>query len=969
MKIFTDHPASVGETYFEHMGGASYFADRMFVASKGGKASLGSVLALVSVLFVSAPTLAQDGDANYGDDTIVVTGSRIARTGFDTPTPTTVVNYEKINLTGLNNIADVVAQLPAFYVGVAPANATSTDDGGAQLVNLRGLGTNRTLVVVNGRRRVSGSSSSAGIDLSTIPAGMVDRIEIVTGGASAVYGADAVTGVVNIVLRDDFEGLQFTARGGVSEGGGADSYSFNAYGGTDFHDGRGSATLSVSYNNQGKLDFSQRPSSRTNPFSLANPENTGPNDGIFDNILFPDVRFNNFAYGGAFTIGQIKYTVDPGLRPIMHDAQTGTSFSGIGGDGWNPGDFFQHFGDQEIVSSYATLGYEITDNVRFFSELDYTESEYDVAQNITLLFGAATPTIMRDNPFVSAELGALMDDNGLNSFTLTKGLFDIGPALANHDRETLNITAGFEGEFSNDWSWSVFAQRGNYENNISTANLISISRLLQAADAITNPNDPSEIVCRDPSGGCVPINLLGRNSESAAALDFVNHTRLQNINNQLFIVGGNLNGELISLPAGPVKFVAGAEYRTESILTEDDGLILSGDIQQFTATPNRDASFNVREVYSETLIPIIAEVPLIEEFNIEGAVRYSDYDTIGSTFAWKAAADWALSEDIRIRATRSRNVRAPNLNELFAPGGSGFITILDPCDADNINLGSTNRSTNCAALEIPVGFADPNAGFQKMSFSGGNPNLTEETSDSLTVGVVMTPNFVDGLRLSVDFWDIDIQNAVSSVGGQRIVDQCVDVATIDNPFCAQIQRGSDFGIEVVSLQEINIGNLSANGLDVELAYGFDLFGNGEVDLTYLGSFLFNQDELVDANDATTLLERAGEADRPQIRMNWTVNYANGPFSANSRTRLIGSSVIDNLVSDEFRDDNNIHSALYQDVTFTYNVSDSTSASFGVNNVFNRLPQVTEVTAIPRNDIGPLYDIIGRFFYVGVEHKF
>jgi outer membrane receptor protein involved in Fe transport len=933
----------------------------------------GLLIAAVTAVTVSFPHANAQIDVAGTDvrDTIVVTGSKIERSGFDTPTPTTVIDQEAIALTGLNTVADFVAQLPAFFVGVAPANSTDGNDGGAQLVNLRGLGTNRTLVVVNGRRRVSGSASIAGVDLATIPSAMVDRVEIVTGGASAVYGADAVSGVVNIVLRDDFEGLELEARGGVSEEGGGDNYAFNAFAGTKFHDGRGSVTLAASYNNQNSLNFSQREISQTNSFSIPNPANTGPNDGIFDNILFPDIRFFQFSYGGLFNIADVNYTIDPDLRPIMNEGLTGTffdSFSHIGGDGWNPADWFQHFGDQETISGYGTLSYDLDDNVRFFSELDYTRSTTDVVQTVTLLFGGHTPTIRRENPFISDELGDLLDANGVTSFPLTKALFDAGPAVARHERDTINITAGLDGDFRNDWTWSVFGQYGSYDNDISTVNTYAITRLLQASDVISDPVT-GQPVCRDPSGGCVPVNFLGRNSESPEALEFINHTRLQSITNRLNVIGATLNGDLISLPAGPIRFATGFEYREERLVTVDDELALAGDIAQFgIGTPNRDVGFDVTEGYVEVLVPILADLLVAQKFDFEGAVRFSDYSTIGSTTAWRLGANWTLNDEIRLRATRSSNVRAPNLIELFAPQSTDFIPILDPCDAMEINNGSANRAANCAALGIPDGFMDPNAGFSKVSVSGGNPNLDEESSDSLTIGAVITPGLVEGLRISIDYWDIEIKDAVSSIAGQRIVDQCVDVATIDNPFCAQLDRGAELGIETVRLQEINIGKLSADGLDVEIGYGFDI-GRNRIDLSYLGSFLFNQDELVDVNDPTTLIERAGEADRPQERMYFTANFGRGPFSANFRTRYIGPSKIDNLASDEGRDDNNIDRVFYQDVTLGYAFSDKTSGFIGVNNVFDKQPQFTESTTIPQNNVGPLYDYIGRFFHFRVQHRF
>ncbi len=907
-----------------------------------------------------------DVDKNLSIEEVTVTGSRISRTNFDTPTPVQSIDQAAIERSGFNSIGDILIRTPAVGVGLGPSNAQSNPDAGSVFVNLRGLGTDRTLTLINGRRRVSGSNLSSAVDLSTIPTSMIEKVEIITGGASAVYGADAVTGVVNIKLKEDFEGLELSTRTGLSQEGDTESYTLGLAGGTKFADDRGSISMGVTYIKDNPLMFRDRSYSRVNQSSWPNPANTGPNDGIPDNFTLSDWRIPATHPAGTFLINGDRYTVDPGLRLVQNDVSYG--FLAQGGDGFDGGRWNQLRVGTETVSGLVSMNYELLDNVNLFADVNFANTKTQSPAQPTFDYGLS---IARENPFIPDDLGALMDANGLTGLSVDRTHYDHNAVTDNFKRDTYTIVAGLDGEFDNGMNWEFFYQYGTY-NTIKRQKTRIINRFLDAIDVIADP-ETGDPICRSAearAAGCVPLNILGQDAATDDALAYFQHVRLGDVRNTQSISGLSLTGDLFDLPAGSLSFAVGGEYRKETLSARDDGLAVTGLLDQVFSAGFQpiDAEFDVYEAYAEVLAPILVDKPFAKALNLEFAVRFSDYSTIGATTAWKVGGDWSPTENLRFRTTRSRSVRAPNLNELFNPGILLGAAYTDPCDAVRIN-DNANRLANCRALGIPEGWVDPSATFSELEYKGGNPALEEETSDSWTIGVIYTPSFIEGLSVSVDFWDITIDGAINALPGQQTVDKCVDSGSLDNAFCPLIDRGSDFAIDVVDTSEINIGELSAKGFDFQAAYNFDIGAlPGDFQLTLNGTYLVEHEELVDAQDPLSLLVNDGEFNNPDWRINLGLSYRQDAMLVNWSTRYIDRSVVDAQASPEFIDYPYVASRIYHDVTVNYAFDSGYDLSLGINNVFDREPPNNAYTYHGAFSAS-LYDSIGRYFFVGAKLRF
>ncbi len=910
---------------------------------------------------------------NKGEiEEVTITGSRISRTNFDTPTPVQLLDRDAIEGSGFNSVGDIMQRVPALGLGQGPANAGFGTDGGAVFLDLRGMGTDRTLTLVNGRRRVSGSSLTSAVDLSTIPAAMIEGIEVITGGASAVYGADAVTGVVNVKLRREFDGLEVSGRTGISQEGDTESNTFSIATGGDFSGGKGHFGVGLTYTRDEPLYFADREHANRSIWFLPNPDNTGPNDGIPDNITVLDPRIPATHPAGTFIIGGTRYTVDPGLRPTQNDIDLG--FYGSGGDGYNNGLAGYLRAGGQTTGGIMTLDYEITDKINFYSDINFSNAKTSAATEPTFDYGLS---ILRDNPFIPADVAALMDSNGLTSLIVNRTNVDQGKVTNSNSRDTYTIVSGLKGELGDDMHWDLFYQYGYFKNLKRQQNTRIMDRFYNALDAIIDP-ETGDPVCRDAnarSEGCVPLNIFGLNAATPEALAWFQHERLSEIKNTQMIVGFNLAGNAFDLPAGPVSFAVGAEYRKEALSARDDGLAVTGKLDPIFSSGFEpiDAEFDVSEVYAETLVPLLSDLPFIKEFNMEGALRFSDYSTIDSTTAWKVGGNWVPVEGIRFRGTRSRSVRAPNINEFFNPGGIIATGGGDPCDSIYIN-DNANRIANCKALGIPEGWEDPDRAFGGwLSLTGGNPNLEEETSDSWTVGTVLEPSFVPGLRISLDYWNISIDGAINAIPIQQIVDKCVDSDTLDNAFCPLITREADLTILTIDSREINIGEMTAKGVDFQLGYTFGLdafFGGapGEVDLSLVGTRLLENEELVDKTDPSTLLVEDGEPDNPHWRANFTIGYRLDALRANWIMRYVGSSLVDVQRSAEFYDRPNVPGRTYHDFFASYSPAENYDLTLGINNIFDTKPP--RHAAVHSGTFGSaLYDSIGRYFFVGAKVRF
>ncbi|XXK58663.1 TonB-dependent receptor plug domain-containing protein [Porticoccaceae bacterium nBUS_09] len=937
------------------------------------KIRLSSIAAAVIIASASLNLYAQS-ESNQDPEVleeVLVTGSRIQRSGFETSTPVNVVDQKLIEESGYANIYDVLKSVPSIGVGLGSANASpgalSNPEAGASFVNLRGLGVDRSLVLVDGLRRVSGSSQSSAVDVSMIPAGLIERVETITGGASAVYGADAVSGVVNIIMKDEMEGVEMSISSGAStEGSGGERIGFDLAGGTGFDDDRGSLVFGVSYSKEDELRATQRDFSSRQVFVTNNPDNTGPDDGIPDTINLDDSAIWIFATTGAFNLGGQWYTADPDVRLI----DTGVPYGiyGVGGEGFRQVDFSRLRQEQETIATRASLNYELFDGINFFFDADYGQTTtVGSAQpdNTTGGGGYTINSLQRDNPLIPADLAASMDANGLTTLGFLRAYTNWGNRTPTFDRTSFSFAAGFEGTLQNDWDWSVSFQDSRYENNSKWSNYAITENLANAIDVIADPVT-GEPVCRSGAAGCVPIYPLSQEPMSAEQDAYIRHTALRFHRNEQRVAAASLAGNLMDLPAGSLQFAAGLEHREEEIKSMDDGLARQGALHLFRGQEPQNAEMSVKEAYLELVVPVIAEMPFIQQLDIEAAVRSSDYDTIGSTTASKIGLNWAISDDLRIRASSSTSVRAPNLSELFSPGVTTGAFLIDPCDITQINLGTSSRAANCAALGIPVGWANPNAANAKELITGGNPDLTEEESDSFTFGLVITPDAIKGLSLSIDYWDIEITDAIGSFGASDIIKKCVDSPSLANNFCPMITRDGQLSIERINVSRINVGRLNASGIDFGGAYGFDIAG-GDLSINLNGSFLMEHEELIDGSDPTSLFINRNDPNNPKLRSNLNLTYQQGPLSLGLNTRYIGSTIYDpNALTDETSDKPLVPSRVYNDLIIGYEFENELRITGTITNIGDvNPPRIGDLFLGVRGN----YDNTGRFISLRASYSF
>jgi outer membrane receptor protein involved in Fe transport len=898
-------------------------------------------------------------------DPIVVTGSRIARRGYDTPQPVAALNDEAIESTGVSNIGDVLTRMPQVGVGLGQANSYYNGDAGAAFISLRGLGASRTLVLVNGRRRVPGTELSSAVDLTTIPANMIDKVEVITGGAAAVYGADAVTGVVNVTLKNHVEGVELSGRAGVSSRGDAGSYSLGALVGSSFADDRGSVVLGVSYNREQALQANQRSFGRNQVDLFSNPANTGPADGIFDSIAVANYRYPGTSYGGAFVIGGTRYTYDQGrVRPTRNDATPygPLGFLGVGGDGFDDADFAPLRNQTEVFAGTLHLEYGVSDAVRLFVDAQYARTKTEARLQPTFDLGV---TITADNPLIPADVRALMNAAGQTSLSVGRTNIDQGINLRYIDRDTVTGVVGLEGDLGSRFHWLGFYQYGRYQADTTRTHNRITSRFNEAVDVIQGANGP---MCRSATAraaGCQPLSLFGRDAATPQALAYFDYTSHRRVENTQQVAGLQLTGTPVDLPAGPLQLAAGVEYRRESTEVTPDPRQAAGELIYLTDSAIA-AHVNVKEVFGEVLVPILADQPFAHELSLEGAVRYSDYSAIGGTTAWKLGAQWAPVSDLRFRVTRSRAVRAPNLSELYNPGASSNAFILDPCDSTRVNL-TANRRANCAALGVSSTYTDPFAGVAKTVITGGNPALEVEKSDSWTAGAVFTPHFIPGLAVSVDWWQIDLKGAINTVPLQRAVDNCVDASTINNPFCQLVTRRADGAITRVSVSPINVGSLNAEGIDFQANYRHD-FGGLVGRLAASGTYLIRNELQVVAGDPTTRDDNLDEVDNPRWRVTLTPGFTVGAVSVDWTLRYLSSTKVDSQATAEGRSDNDVKARLYNDLYASVAINDQFRLYGGINNLFDVAPPFSAAT-FQGTGRGALYDNIGRYFFVGVNSSF
>lgn len=794
-----------------------------------------------------------ESNTQASGDEIVVTGSRIRRPNLESTVPITSINGEEFFQTGRTSVGDTLNELPALRSTFSQSNSTRfLGTAGLSLLDLRGLGSQRTLVLVNGRRHVAGDilNNAVSPDVNTIPTDLIERVDTVTGGNSAIYGSDAIAGVVNFILKDDFDGLQVRGQGGVSMYGDAGSYYVSALGGKNFADGRGNVAINLEYSRQNDFYASGRPNLRNaNGFVTVDTDPasaTNGSDGVTDTQFVNDIRSGIYSNGGTFLsyLGGDSYTpylFTPSGQLIL---QTGTpiglaplpSYIGGNGSSFREGKQLALSPALDRYSANLVAKFEISPALVPFIEAKYVRTNSIGSQSGPFFFSGGTTGSDREffyttNPFLSAQARGVINDyygyapDEEGTFTFIRNVVELSNRDEKAKRETYRAVGGIRGRFNDDWNYELSANYGEFREKTRILGNVNLQRFLLAIDAVdagvaAGGAANGQIVCRaqvDPAAriafeaagnpafaqsqlaadvaACVPINLFGEGNITPNARSYLLQDSLASGKITQFVASGFVSGDssqFFELPGGPIGFAIGAEYRRETTNYVQDDATAAGLTFYNAIPPFNPPSFEVKEAYAEVRLPIIRD-SFIHELSLSGAGRIADYKgSTGTVYSYNAGIDFAPVRDLRLRGNYSRAVRAPNLTELFTVPGQNFATVGDPCSARNIGTGSATRAANCTADGVPAGYDFVYR--QSLGFlSGGNENLKAEISDSYTVGGVFQPRFLPGFSLSVDYYDITVKDVISSPSAQGIINACYDAASLDNQFCDLFSRAGAGG--------------------------------------------------------------------------------------------------------------------------------------------------------------------------------
>ncbi|MBB3060680.1 TonB-dependent receptor plug domain-containing protein [Microbulbifer rhizosphaerae] len=928
---------------------------------------------------------------------VIVTGSRIKRANLETASPITSVSAEDIELSGNISLGDYLNELPALRSTYSNNNAGRfIGTTGLNLLDLRGMGTVRTLVLQDGRRHIGSSSGTSAVDVNTIPEDLLVRVDTVTGGQSAIYGADAVTGVVNFITRDDFEGLKVNLHHMQPRLDGGEASEFSVTWGSNFADGRGNVAMSIQHSQTAEVFGKDRPWVASQPGYQINPEDTG-DDGIPDEILVFNSTNNLLSENGVIwgphpltTIFGYPEAAAPQLGSLLSGPYTFTDSgefvtfnpgnhppgetTSVGGDGLNFIRSTQLYPDLESQNFFTKAHYDLTDSIRFFAEAKYSRNHGEsYGQPSFDYFGDLV--ISADNAFVPAELKQQLDAAGMDSFWYHRFHSDLGLRGDDAEREVQRYVLGVEGDLSSSWSYEVSAVYGQYDAEVDYTNNRHNARFFEAIEAVVDP-DSGEVVCRSESArvnGCQPINLFGFGLNSQEAIDYF---MLQDTGSTekmtQTVFSANATGDLFELPAGALATAIGVEYREETSEVDYDQVIKDGETFMNALAPT-SGEYDVAEAFFELSAPLLGDLPAIESLTLGASARFSDYSTIGATSTWGASIDWAVIEDVRVRATSSEAVRAPNIDELFAPLGENFFTWDDPCSFDKIDDAPDpdQRAARCAELGVPADFNSVRDSSSLNGLSGGNPDLKEETAETITYGLAITPRFAPGLAITVDYWDMEITDAIAGIPAQEILERCVDSASINNIYCPLVPRDSTS--EVISLTSplLNIASLTARGIDYQVDYSFDLANIittesdwGSLKFSLLGTELLERNDYPFQDNPDDPDEERGELGDPIRSYTTNLTYSRGDFEVNWRSRYIDDMLL--IEADErndLQDPYKTPSIRYHDLHGRYKFAEFEIYG-GVNNIDDVEPPVG--LSGTGGDSG-IYNTLGRNFYLGVNY--
>lgn len=793
------------------------------------------------------PAMAQDqspgeNDAEEMVGRIVVTGSRIPRANITAPTQVTTIDSEVIEYSGLGNAADILRAVPSFGVSGLSTNNSNflTAGGGINTLELRNLEEDRTLVLVNGRRYVSGVSGSAAVDFNTIPVELIDRVEVITGGASAIYGSDALAGVVNVILKDKFEGVDIGYQAGQSAESDDKTHRLHFIAGGNFADDRGNALISATFSQQKGVLARDRDETRVD--DAAECLFTGETPDCTSSVT---PFFSSFSEFGRFWSSNIANSVESFTISSGQGAAGTIAPWSTANFGFNRQQFRRYSVPTDRFLLTGNAHYDLADSVTAFIETTFAQT--DTTQELEPFphsngdLGIAGISI--NNPFVPQALRDAVIARGGNTISYTRRMTEVGQRGADANRNTYRFVVGLKGDIKDNWEWETYYGQGRMEDSQQGGGQINVANMREALNAVDGDGNPATFdpVCANPAAvneGCVPINIFGFGAISQDAADYVRAPTQRQQRNRQELAGASIGGSAFDLPAGSVDFAFGLEWRRERSQDVPDALTQTGQNAGNTEAPIF-GDYDVAEAFVEVEVPLLAEITGVHELSIGGAFRYSDYSTVDTTDAYTGRLSWAPIESLRFRGQYARAVRAPNIAELFSPGGENFAPVADPCNGVTATTAG-QVADNCRAIPAVAARIAAAGSFTLTQteiqgtggFTGaGNPNLTTEASDSYSLGMVFTKDFggaAGNVVASVDWFSIEIDQVIDTVDRQDAVDFCFSAANFPNQFCGLLTRdnagpvGQQGELTEVNSGFINEGTLKTEGIDLSLLWSWRL---------------------------------------------------------------------------------------------------------------------------------------------------
>lgn len=1010
---------------------------------------------------VAGPAWGQDAGAGPDVTTVeelVISGSRIVRNEFDSAAPLVTFGEDEIAESGVAEISELIAELPAAASSYSENTVTgNVQNSGLSSVQLRNLGDNRTLVLIDGRRTVSNSANGNRVSLSTIPSGFIRRVEVLTGGTSSIYGSDAVAGVVNIITENRHTGLEFGVRAGVTDEGGGEETNYEITWGDRFSDGRGYILVSGSYEKDwGILATDREWATRQVDYAYDNGVN------MFDTLYinedgeltsdyqpagtFPPNTYHDLSsniLGGAFrgsSSSRRRFYIGDQLVPLGPNTVTGEPVEIRESDPGNTGYFLQNrdgYNQREGRSLSiprerylfaAKVDYDLGGDTEAFGQIQYSRVETlehrepegasetttfqvidpDTGESSEVTIGripcrrATGSSAGHCNPFVPDEIRADVSTDG-SGLRWQRRFAEVGDRSYQNTRETIRSWAGLRGKVWSDWDWEASLGYGRFEQNQVRRGNLNGYNLMQGLDAI---EVGGEIVCRDQSNGCVPVNLFGEGAITPEAADYIRVELEQNavITQTNFLAYAT--GDLWQLPAGPLAAAFGVEYRRDEQQLRGDPLSQYGG-STGNIVPNFEGSIEVYETFAEFSAPLVRDRPGIRSLSIDGSLRLAHYDieNVSGVVSYRGGVQWAPVDDVRFRFQYARAQRAPDLAELYSPARGDFDSVPDICRG--VTPASTGQvAQNCLADPgIQALFLQQAADGEDQVFNpgggsiyspnAGNLELREETADTMTFGVVLRPRFLSGLTAAIDYYDISIDDVISEYSNEDLLIQCYDSAlSADaNPFCGYITRNPNTGnISQILQRQFNLSSLTTRGIDVAVQYRFDLerIGvPGRWDFRYDATHVLEHSLTFEGAEETTVSDRKGDLSAgifeyrsrasirwtlDNLRLRWTTRYHGEIVDSRTRLAAYEELLLTNPAAERpmflwidgvFRHD------IYAGYDFEVGGHEFRLYG-GVHNVFNEISPFLptgDVVSGRLSNYNSAYDVAGRRFYIGLTANF